>query len=96
MGMVVKWNFNVHLLHILLVFPVFIKADGNNGLMKISLCVPFRVFKCMKALFASCLWLTISSYIFMAMFSSIFSLMIQMHGMLFASTLIGEDSCGLA
>ena len=96
MGMVVKWNYNEYLLHILLVFHVFIKADDDNGLMKISLCVPFRVFKCITALFASCLWLMILSYFLVAMFSSIFSLMIQMHGMLFASTLIGEDSCGLA
>ena len=36
MGMVVKWNFNANLLHILLVFHVFIKEDDDNGLMKVS------------------------------------------------------------
>ena len=55
MSMVVKWYFNAYLLHFLLGFPVFIKADGNNCSMKVSLCVAPRVFKCMKALFASCL-----------------------------------------
>ena len=89
--MVGKMNFNAYLLHFLLGFPVFIKADGNNCSMKVSLCVAPRVFKCITALFASCLWLMILSYFLMAMFSSIFSLMIQMRGMLFASMLSDEE-----